>query len=195
MLPSRTGYGRGAARPAPAVRPPLRSGGLAAPRGRENVRRAGTRRPRPSPRLGPSARPNDSELALGLPEDLRDLVDLVQELLALRGVVRLLGRPGLLGCVPEEVVQVRVLLEVLGLEIVGPQHPQVLLDQVRSLFLDDDGALAEHIVVGALVLLLTRLHGLGLDARLRRVVDAARQIAMPVDRAPRCKDAAQHGSN
>ena len=87
----------------------------------------------------------------------------------------------------------RVLLEVLGLEVVGPQHPQVLLDQVRPLLLDRDGARAELRVVGALVLLLACLDRLGLDARLRRVVHAARQVAVRMNRATRCEDAMHHG--
>ena len=37
-------------------------------------------------------------------------------------------------------VQLRVLLEVRRLEVVGPQHPQVVLDQLGALLLDDDGA-------------------------------------------------------
>ena len=36
------------------------------------------------------------------------------------------------------VVQLRVLLEVRRLEVVGPQHPQVVLDQLGALLLDED---------------------------------------------------------
>src|SRR6476659_1708272 len=57
-------------------------------------------------------------LALGLPEDLGDLVDRVEQLLPLRGVLRLLRGAGFLRRVPEQVVQVLVLLEVLRLEVV-----------------------------------------------------------------------------
>ena len=40
------------------------------------------------------------------------------------------GGPGRLGGLVEQVVQLRVLLEVRRLEVVGPQHPQVVLDQL-----------------------------------------------------------------
>src|SRR3954469_12770276 len=133
-------------------------------------------------------------LALGLPEDLRDLVDRVEQLLSLPRVLRLLRCAGFLRRIPEQVVQVLVLLEVLRLEVVGPQHPQVLLHEVGALFLDQDRALLEDRVVAALVLLLARLDRLGLDAGLCGVVDAARQIAMRVNRATGCEDAMEHGS-
>jgi len=51
-----------------------------------------------------------------------------------------------------------VLLEVLGLEVVGPQHPQVMLDQIGPLLFDDDGPLLEDRVVRAVELLHARLH-------------------------------------
>ena len=60
---------------------------------------------------------------------------------------RLLRRTRGLGGVPEEGVEVGVLLEVLGLEVVGPQHPEVVLDHVGPLFLDDDGPLPERLVL------------------------------------------------
>ena len=78
----------------------------------------------------------------------------VQQLLALRGVLALLRRAGQLGGLPEHVVQVGVLLEVLGLEVVGPEHPQVVLHEVGALLLDQRGAVLEDRVVRALVLLL-----------------------------------------
>jgi hypothetical protein len=91
-------------------------------------------------------------------------------------------------------VELRVVLEVLGLEVVGPQHPQVLLHEVRPLLLDGDRAILEDRVVGALVLLLAGLHGLRLDTGLRRIVDAARQIAVSVDGPPRLEECFEHGS-
>src|SRR5689334_16608023 len=102
---------------------------------------------------------------LGLPEDLRDLVDLRQQLVRGGHVGAALGAacPGQLGGLVEQLVQLRVLLEVRRLEVVGPQHPQVVLDEVRALFLDLDGAGAEGRVVVALVLLGDRADGLGLD--------------------------------
>jgi hypothetical protein len=92
-----------------------------------------------------------------------------------------LGLAGLLGRLPEQVVQVGELLEVLGLEVVGPQHPQVMLDQLATLLLDDDGALPEQRVVGGVVLLDDLGHRLGLDPGLGRVVHATRQVAVGVD--------------
>ena len=66
-----------------------------------------------------------------------------------------------------------MLLEVLGLEVVGPQHPEVVLDQVGPLFLDDDGPLPERLVLRIVVLLDGPLHRFGLDAGLGGVVDTA----------------------
>ena len=80
-------------------------------------------------------------------------------------------------------MQVGVLLEVVRLEVVRPQDPEVLLDQVGAFFLDGDGALLEDRIVAALILLLAAAHGLGLDAGLGGVVDATRQVAVGVDDA------------
>src|SRR5207244_12481402 len=80
----------------------------------------------------------DALRGLGLPEDLRDLVDRIQELLALRRVLGLLRLSGELGGVPEQVVQVGVLLEVVRLAVVRPQDPEVLLDQDGGFFLTGD---------------------------------------------------------
>src|SRR5205807_8987460 len=79
---------------------------------------------------------------LGLPEDLVDLLDLGEKLVRLGHVGAALGaaRARELGGLVEQRVQVRVLLEVRGLEIVGPEHPEVVLDQLRPLFLDDQRA-------------------------------------------------------
>src|SRR4051794_11013079 len=67
---------------------------------------------------------------LGLPEDLGDIVDLGEELVGDRLVERPLGAAGTreLRRLVEELVQVRVLLEVRRLEVVRPQHPEVMLD-------------------------------------------------------------------
>src|SRR3954466_8155041 len=130
-------------------------------------------------RSGSSGRATSGR-GLGLPENLVDLGDVVEELLPLRRVHAALaaGRAGLLGGLVEQLVQLRVLLEVRGLEVVGPQHPQMVLDQLRALLLDQDGAGAEDRVLVALVLLLDRLDGLGLDAGLSGVVDAAGEVAV-----------------
>ena len=98
--------------------------------------------------------------------------------------MRALGAAGAgeLGGLVEQVVQLRVLLEVRGLEVVGPQHPQVVLDQLGALLLDDDRAGPEVGVVVAVVLLDDGLDRLGLDPGLGGVVDAARQVAVGADR-------------
>src|SRR3954471_17631703 len=121
-----------------------------------------------------------SGCGLRLPEDLVDLGDVVQQLLALGGVHAALaaGRAGLLGGLVEQFVQLRVLLEVRRLEVVRPQHPQVVLDQVGPLLLDQDRPGAERRVLIGLVLLLDGLDGLGLDAGLGRVVHAAGEVAV-----------------
>src|SRR3954470_16608037 len=117
---------------------------------------------------------------LGLPEDLVDLGDVVQQLLTFRGVHAALatGGAGRLRGLVEQLVQLRVLLEVRRLEVVGPQHPQVVLDQVRPLLLDQDGAGTEDRVLVGLVLLLDGLDRLRLDAGLGRVVHAAGEVAV-----------------
>ena len=60
------------------------------------------------------------------------------------------GGAGQLGGLVEQAVQLGVLLEVRGLEVVGPQHPEVVLDQLGPLLLDQDGAGAEDRVLVAL---------------------------------------------
>src|SRR5664279_69193 len=113
-------------------------------------------------------------------EDLVDLGNLLQELRPGGRVGRALypAGAGELGGLVEQRVELRVLREVRGLEVVGPEHPEVVLDQVGPLLLDGQGAGAEGRVVIALVLLLDHPHRLGLDAGLRRVVDTAGQVAV-----------------
>src|SRR5205085_2914319 len=130
---------------------------------------------------------------LGLPEDVRDLTDIVQEFLAGLRVGRTLGAGGTggLGGLVEQLVKLRVRLEVRRLEVVRPQHPEVVLDQVGALLLDLDRALAELRVVAVLVLLLDHVHRLGLDAGLSRVVDATREVAVSGGLQTRAKDAGE----
>src|SRR6266498_202296 len=84
------------------------------------------------------ARNRTTPLLLGLPEDRVDLLDEAEELPALRRVLRLLRVAGGLRGLPEEVVELGVRLEVLGLEVVGPQDPQMVLHQVRPLLRDEE---------------------------------------------------------
>ena len=55
--------------------------------------------------------------------------------------------PGPVHTVPEQLVQIRELLEVILGEEVGPQHHQVMLDLLGALLLDDDRAGAEVLIV------------------------------------------------
>src|SRR5215475_8742642 len=64
------------------------------------------------------------------------------------------------------------------LEIVRPQHPQVVLDQLGALLLDDQRPGAELRVVVRLVFLADRLDRFGLDPGLRRVVHPTWQVAV-----------------
>src|SRR3954463_10480299 len=131
---------------------------------------------------------------LRLPEDLVDLGDLLQQLLGLAGVDGALaaGSAGELRRLVEQLVELRVLLEVRRLEVVGPQHPQVVLHELRTLLLDEQRASAEDGVLVALVLLADRLDRLRLDARLRRVVDAAGQVTVGRDGDARLEQSTQH---
>src|SRR6195952_1822416 len=117
---------------------------------------------------------------LRLPEDLGDLVDLGQQLVGLARVELALGTAGAgqLGGLVDELVELRVLLEVRGLEVVGPQHPQVVLDQLGALLLDQDRAGAEVGIVVVRDLRDDGLDRLRLDARLSGVVHAAGQVAV-----------------
>src|SRR3954463_16358328 len=83
---------------------------------------------------------------LRLPEDLVDLGDLLQQLLGLAGVDGALAArsAGELRRLVEQLVQVGVLLEVRRLEVVGPEHPEMVLHQLCPLLLDDECSGAEN---------------------------------------------------
>src|SRR5918999_1141267 len=100
---------------------------------------------------GASADPRLFGAAGGLPH-LVDCVDHREQLLGRAGVERLLDLGGLLRGLPERLVQVGGLLDVLGLEVVVPQDVEVLLDELGPLLLDVDAASLEQGVVAALVL-------------------------------------------
>jgi len=75
-------------------------------------------------------------------------------------------------------MEVGVRLKVLGLEVVSPQHPQVVLDHLGALFFDHHGSDLEVGVVGGGVLLLARFDRLRFDLRLGWVVHAAGEVAV-----------------
>src|SRR5580698_5780999 len=60
-------------------------------------------------------------------EDFGDFGDEVEEFLTVGRVDRMLGGACGLGGAPHEVVEIRVLFNVLGFEVIGPQHPEVAL--------------------------------------------------------------------
>src|SRR5690349_4852686 len=79
-------------------------------------------------------------------EDRVDLGGQVEQFLAFGRVDRTVapGRAGGLRCPVEQVMQLRVLLEVRRLEIVRPQHPQMMLDQLGPPRLDQQRPGPEH---------------------------------------------------
>ena len=88
-------------------------------------------------------------LHLAVIEDREDLVDLLHVGHQRFGVVQAalhLHVAALLGSLPEDVVELGVGLDVVGLDEVGPQDQQLFLGQVRLLFLDR-GVAREGVVV------------------------------------------------
>src|SRR6266567_7771001 len=149
-------------------------------------RRSGERR-------GAQADPRHRLGLLGLPEDLVDLLDLGQQFLCLGHIRAALGTrsPRELGGLVEQLVQLGILLEVRRLEVVGPQHPEVMLDQLGTLFLDNQRAGPELGVRVLLVLFRDGLDGFCLDPGLRRVIDSARQVAVGVGDGLRLEQAGE----
>src|SRR5688500_4864797 len=129
--------------------------------------------------------------AAGRLPHLVDGVDHGQQLLGCARIDRLLDLGGLLGGLPEGLVQVRVLLEMLGLEVVVPEDVEVVLHELGALLLDVDAAGAEVLVVAGVVLLDDAQAGLGLDPGLLGVIYAARDVAVGVDDACGAQDGAQ----
>src|SRR5690606_13159012 len=157
-----------------------------------NTRESGANHGRGSPRLGAVVTPalgvgkveRDVGAALGRPEDVVDLADGVEQRLAVCGVLLVLALRGELDRLPELVVQVRVLFEVFGLEVIVPEDVEFALNDLGLLLLDVDVANA---VVDALrVLGVTKRrdllfhgeYGFCGDAGRSRVVDAARTVAV-----------------
>src|SRR3954453_350998 len=110
-----------------------------------------------------------------------DLVDHVEELPGVGEVGRGLHLRNLLVRVPEQLVEVRDLLEVLGLEVVVPEDVEMMLRQVGALLLDVDRARRERGVAVRAHLLDDLVAGLGFDPGLLGIVDATRQVAVGAD--------------
>src|SRR5258708_2806968 len=130
-----------------------------------------------------------------LPEDLGDVVDLGEQFLGrghVRAGLRATATAGQLGRLVEHLVELRVLLEVRRLEVVRPQRPQVMLDELGPLLLDQQRALPEHGIGVVTVLLADRLDGLGLDPRLGGVVHAAGEVTVRVRSGPRLENTGGH---
>ena len=163
---------------------------------RSLIRRPGGRADRPAVRAGASGcgQPGRGLAAGALPR-LVDPVDERQQLLGLLEVDGPLHLGRLLGGLPAGLRDVGVLLEVLGLEVVAPQHVDVVLGQLGALLLDDEAAGAEHVVGRRVVLLDDAVARLRLDACLDRVVDAAGDVAVGM-RGPSGRQRASqiHGS-
>ena len=132
---------------------------------------------------------------LGLPEDVGDLVDRLEQLLGDGDVGRLLDVTRAVHAVPEQLVQIRELLEVLLGEEVRPQHHQVMLDLLGALLLDDDRAGAEVVIVGVVELLQRLQARKRLDLGLGGIVDAAVQVAVGMGRGGVGEKSMQHGLN
>src|SRR6186997_3155808 len=126
----------------------------------------------------------------GLPH-LVDRVDHQEQLLRRADIKRLLHLRGLLRGLPERLVDARMLLEVLRLEVVAPEDVEMMLHELRALLLDVDAASAEQRIVAGLVLLDDAEARLGLDAGLLGIIDAARDVAVGVDHARWAQDGAQ----
>ena len=101
---------------------------------------------------------------LGLPEDFRNFIDLSEELIRHCNVDGALGSAGTgkLGGLVKQFVEIGVLLKVRWFEVIGPQNPKVLLDQVRALLFDEEGARLEVHIVRCVVLLHAYLDRLSL---------------------------------
>src|SRR5687767_14090488 len=113
----------------------------------------------------PAADPRLLRAAGRLPH-LVDGVDHAEQVACRGGVHRLLHLRGRLRRLPEGVVEVRVLLEVLRLEVVVPQHVEVELHELGALLLDVDASGAEELVIAGVMLLDDPQAGLRLDACL-----------------------------
>jgi len=118
------------------------------------------------------------------PKDGTDLIYEVDQLFSSFDAHRLLGGARRLGRLPEQAVQTRRRVDVVRLEEVGPQDPQMMLDELCPLVLDGNTSLSEYVIVGVVVFLTCFEHRLRLDSCLGRVVDAAHEVAVSVGNSP-----------
>jgi len=64
-------------------------------------------------------------------------------------------------------VKLGVFREMVGLEVIRPEHPEVVLDELGALLFDRDGPGLEDLVVRGVELLHTPFDRVGFDPGLR----------------------------
>ena len=133
-------------------------------------------------------------LLFGRPEDLGNTVNFGEQTITNGDVIGLLCLTGSFGGLPEQVVQVGVRSQVLGLKVVSPKNPKVVLHEVGSLFFDERCTYFEIGVARRGVLFHARFDGLRFEFGLRRVVDTARQVTVGKD-GERCGVPVKERSN
>ena len=117
-------------------------------------------------------------LLFGRPEDLGNTVNFGEQTITNGDVIGLLCLTGSFGGLPEQVVQVGMRSQVLGLKVVSPKNPKVVLHEVGSLFFDERCTYFEIGVARRGVLFHARFDGLSFEFGLRRVVDTAGQVTV-----------------
>src|SRR4029077_4172527 len=105
-------------------------------------------------------------------------VDHVEEGPRFAEVERALDLRALLRGLPAELGDLGEFLNELWLEVVAPEDVDDVLRELGPLLFDDDGSCLELIVARRVVLLDDLVDRLRLDARLLRVIDTARQVAV-----------------
>ena len=113
-----------------------------------------------------------------------DLGYQVEQFLSGGGVGVMLGLPSLLGGTPEEIVKAGMGFEMLGLEVICPEHPEMALHELGPFVFNDDAPHAKDFVglIGILLIFLADGEDrFGLNPGLGGIIHAARQVAVSVD--------------
>lgn len=116
---------------------------------------------------------------LSLPEYLRNFIDHIQKLLSFFWLTVVFALASLFRSFPELVVEIWILFYMLRLEVVGPEYPEVMLDELTTLFLDKQRA-DTIVALKVLHLIHDSLNALRLNLCLRGVINTARQITMRI---------------